>query len=209
MDREMPIGITATLRKLAGPLLALAWALFAVVSWMAWRSTGDFVVLLLFCVNTLFAVLFVCRRNSTAVTDNPKDWMVTVATVLLSFMLRVTATENVPALMASRALQAVGITIIIISLLSLGRSFGLIPANRGIKTRGLYTYVRHPLYSGEMLFYLGFTVGNASLANILLTLTIFVGLHLRARAEERLLQKDDVYTHYLRTVRFRFFPGVI
>jgi len=209
MDRERQTGIIAVLRKLAGPLLALAWALFAVVSWMAWRSTGDFVVLLLFCVNTLFAVLFVSRRNSTAVTDNPKDWMITAATILLSFMLRVSATENVPALMASRALQAVGVTIIIISLLSLGRSFGLVPANRGIKTKGLYTYVRHPLYSGEMLFYLGFAVGNPSLANILLMLSIFIGLHLRAGAEERLLQKDNIYTQYLKTVRFRFFPGLI
>jgi len=198
----------AVASNLVNPVLALMWALFAASTYLAWRQTHSVVALLLFFVNTLFAVLFVSRRSSRAVSENPKDWMVTAATILLSFTLRVKPVSVLPLIAVSQAVQAVSVTIILFSLCALGRSFGLIPANRGVKTGGMYHYVRHPLYAGELLFYLGFLVGNFSVFNAVVCACIFLGLNLRAGAEERLLKGDRSYLDYMRRVRFRFIPGL-
>jgi len=200
--------ILVILANLANPVLALMWAIFAASTWMTWTRTHSPVALILFCVNTLFAVLFITRRHSVDVTNDPKDWMITAATILLSFSLRVVGPNNVIAKAVSQAMQGVGVTLIFISLTELGRSFGLIPANRGIKTHGLYSWVRHPLYAGEMVFYLGFVLGNATVFNLVVFVCIGLGLNLRAAAEERLLKKDESYAEYFNRVRFRFIPGV-
>ena len=194
--------------NLANPALALMWAFFAISTYMAWRQTHSVVALLLFFVNTLFAVLFVLRRPSLAVSDNPKDWMITAATILLSLSLRVNGTHNIVLLAVSQAIQGVGVAVILLSLGALGRSFGLIPANRGVKTAGMYSYVRHPLYAGEVLFYIGFICGNFTAFNAVVCTCILLGLNVRAAAEERLLRNDEAYSHYMGHVRFRFFPGL-
>ena len=194
--------------NLVNPVLALMWAIFAMSTYASWRQTHSVVALLLFFVNTLFAVLFVSRRSSRAVSENPKDWMITAATILLSFSLRVHPTADVLLMAPSQAIQAAAVTIILFSISALGRSFGLIPANRGVKTGGMYLYVRHPLYAGELLFYLGFLIGNFSVFNAVVCLCIAVGLNLRAAAEERLLKQDQTYLEYMQRVRCRFIPGL-
>jgi protein-S-isoprenylcysteine O-methyltransferase Ste14 len=192
--------------NLANPVLALMWGIFAMSTYLTWLRTHAIVALLLFFVNTLFALLFVLRRHSVEVSENPKDWMITASTILLSFTLHVQQMGNIYALAVAQAIQGIGVTVILISLVALGRSFGLIPANRDIKTHSLYSYVRHPLYTGELLFYFGFLIGNLSWFNAFIVGCIFMGLNLRATAEERLLSHDKSYVSYLETVRFRFFP---
>jgi len=209
MQANLKKNLLVIAANLVNPVLALMWALFAASTYLAWRHTHSVVALLLFFVNTLFAVLFVSRRSSQAVSENPKDWMVTAATILLSFSLRVKPIHLLPVAAVSQAIQAVSVSIILFSLWALGRSFGLIPANRGVKTGGMYHYVRHPLYAGELLFYLGFLIGNFSVFNAIVCACIFLGLNLRARAEERLLSNDRSYLNYMQSVRFRFIPGVI
>lgn len=194
--------------NLVNPVLGLMWAIFAASTWMTWNRTHSVVALLLFCVNTLFAVLFITRRHSKAYSTEPKDWMITAATILLSFSLRVVGPSSRFAQGASQGIQGAAVMLILISLIALGRSFGLIPANRGVKTHSLYSWVRHPLYSGEILFYFGFVLGNITTLNVVIFTCIILGLAIRASAEERLLKKDQTYAEYLQRVRFRFFPGV-
>jgi len=208
MNANLKKTLLVVAANLVNPVLALMWALFAVSTYLAWRHTHSVVALLLFFVNTLFAVLFVSRRSSQAVSENPKDWMVTAATILLSFSLRVKPVDVLSLVAVSQAVQAASVSIILFSLWALGRSFGLIPANRGVKTGGMYRYVRHPLYAGELLFYLGFLIGNFSVFNAIVCACIFLGLNLRAGAEERLLKNDRDYFDYMHRVRFRFIPGL-
>ena len=47
--------------------------------------------------------------------------------------------------------------------LTLGRSFGLVPANRGVVIRGPYALVRHPIYSGYLITHLAFLVAHPTL----------------------------------------------
>ena len=65
-------------------------------------------------------------------------------------------------------LPQLGFCVILIGLilhlgakLNLRRSFGIVPADRGVKTLGLYAFVRHPMYLGYMVAHVGFLLGGA------------------------------------------------
>jgi protein-S-isoprenylcysteine O-methyltransferase Ste14/uncharacterized membrane protein (UPF0127 family) len=164
---------------------------------------------LLFLVNALFAVLFLIRRRATRVSDRPTDWAITLSTVLIVWGLRPGPPSPWPLSLPGHLLQGLGLILIPLSLISLGRSFGLIPADRGLVIRGPYRWMRHPMYTGEMLFYLGFGLVNPSARNLVLVAGLFLGLSLRALAEERLLGSDPRYRAYRERVSSRFFPLIL
>jgi protein-S-isoprenylcysteine O-methyltransferase Ste14 len=92
--------------------------------------------------------------------------------------------------------------------LSLGRSFGLAPANRGVVSSGVYRFVRHPIYLGYLITHVGFVLANPTPANICVLAAADLALMLRARCEEQTLAADDVYRNYMLRVRWRVVPGV-
>ena len=81
-------------------------------------------------------------------------------------------------------------------------------ANRGVKTAGLYSLVRHPAYTGYLVSYLGYVGENASLRNVVLLLLGTAAQLVRMSEEERMLSFDDAYRAYLRRVRHRLLPHV-
>ena len=84
----------------------------------------------------------------------------------------------------------VGLLIVIAGKLSLGRSFGLIPANRGIVSSGLYRVVRHPIYLGYLITHVAFLAANPTLWNVALLVVADIALLARAVCEEQTLAKD-------------------
>jgi len=103
-------------------------------------------------------------------------------------------------------LEFIGAILVLVGFLSLNRSFGLGPENRGIKSRGAYRVVRHPMYSGYVLAETGFFLNNLSLVNLAVLAASVLCLLLRMRAEERLLRGDHAYVEYARRVRWRLIP---
>ena len=94
--------------------------------------------------------------------------------------------DGLPTLLCE-AIQLGGVVFALVSLGTLGRSFGLVAANRGVKTGGPYGLVRHPAYTGYLIVYLGYVAEHPSLLNIgLLTLGTAFQL-VRIREEERVL----------------------
>jgi len=192
--------------------LAVDLALCALWGWFAygvirgWLDIGKPVKFGLFMVNTTFAYLFVARRPSKECSVLPKDWIVTVLTILLSFALAGFEGRGAALSHVSVAVQCVSVAMLFVAVCSLGRSFGLVPANRGVKVAGMYAYVRHPLYACELLFYTAFVLGHFCAVSALVLVGIGIGLHLRAGAEERLLSNDPQYRAYLEAVPYRFVP---
>ena len=79
----------------------------------------------------------------------------------------------------------------IAALLSLQRSFGIVPANRGIREGGLYRIVRHPLYAAELLVFLGVVLVTPTPWNILIwTIECGVQHHLDIVGDERTTNRD-------------------
>lgn len=99
-------------------------------------------------------------------------------------------------------------SITIVALLSLRRSFGVVAANRGVRTGGLYRFVRHPLYGSYIIGYVGFLLGNVTAWNMLLIVLMFMCQYLRTHAEERILLHDPIYQEYAVRVPYRFIPFV-
>src|SRR5260370_25569425 len=60
-------------------------------------------------------------------------------------------------------LQVAGALLAALAVISLGRSFGIVAANRGIRTGGPYRFVRPPLYSAYILTQIGYMPENPSL----------------------------------------------
>ncbi len=109
----------------------------------------------------------------------------------------------------SAFLQIFGIVWQIASKLSLGRSFGLLPANRGVVTRGTYRVVRHPIYLGYLIGHTGFLLASFSWYNLLLFMAMYFFQGLRVWEEERLLKDDPTYREYMLRTRYRLVPGII
>ena len=101
--------------------------------------------------------------------------------------------------------QGLGMAGLLASVWSLGRSFGIAPADRGLVTRGAYRIIRHPMYAAEMVFNVGFLLANPSWRNGGALLVIAVTQIARILREERVLAE---YAAYARQVRWRLIPWV-
>jgi protein-S-isoprenylcysteine O-methyltransferase Ste14/uncharacterized membrane protein (UPF0127 family) len=188
--------------------IAFLWGMFvnsAVSHWLAHSGILSFGLVL---VNTLLLFLFLTRRESKEISHFVPDWLIPIGTVGLSMILRPVPDTNAFLAVSSLVIQVAGIFFILSSLVSLGRSFGVIPANREIKRGGTYQLVRHPLYASELLFYLGFLLGNMSAFNTIAIVFILLGQIYRVFAEEKLLNKDQLYSEYMNNTKYRFLPGI-
>jgi protein-S-isoprenylcysteine O-methyltransferase Ste14 len=108
----------------------------------------------------------------------------------------------------AEAIAFAGAVVVLGALSSLNRSFGVAPENRGIKTRGLYRVVRHPMYLGYVLIYSGFVLGNVSWFNAFVLSATTLFLLMRLQAEERLLREDARYRTYAEETRWKLVPYV-
>jgi protein-S-isoprenylcysteine O-methyltransferase Ste14 len=151
---------------------------------------------------TLVAVFFVLREPNRKECSKWETVLAVGAVFLPMLLLRPTGSG---ASVAGSVIQGVALLGILVALVSLGRSFGIAPADRGLVTSGLYRWIRHPLYATETLFYVGFLVSNPSWRNAIgfvMSLAVHV---LRIHLEERILEG---YEGYARNVRWRMMPFV-
>src|SRR5262249_54851734 len=109
---------------------------------------------------------------------------------------------------ATAGLLAIGLIVVVVGKVTLGRSFGLVPANRGVVIAGPYAFVRHPIYSGYLVTHAAFLLAHPHVWNVLLVLSSDVALIVRALLEERVLDHDERYRAYCQRVGWHFVPGV-
>jgi protein-S-isoprenylcysteine O-methyltransferase Ste14 len=109
---------------------------------------------------------------------------------------------------AGFALQLAGTVFQLYGKLALGRSFGIVAANRGIVLSGPYRLVRHPIYLGYLVTHAGFLISNMSVRNVLVYVAAYFFQIARIYAEERILSEDGGYRDYLLRVRYRLIPGI-
>jgi protein-S-isoprenylcysteine O-methyltransferase Ste14 len=105
-------------------------------------------------------------------------------------------------------IQVFGILWQIYAKASLRRSFGILPANRGVVSRGAYRYLRHPMYFGYVIADIGFLITNFGIQNVIVYLVQLTLLVTRIQFEERLLSEDENYRAYRSAVRYRLIPKV-
>jgi protein-S-isoprenylcysteine O-methyltransferase Ste14 len=104
--------------------------------------------------------------------------------------------------------SATGLILVVAAKVTLGRSFGLIPANRGVVVEGPYKAMRHPIYAGYLVTHAAFLLGHPTLWNVSIVLVADVALVVRALLEERVLTQDPRYRRYCTAVNWHLVPGL-
>jgi protein-S-isoprenylcysteine O-methyltransferase Ste14 len=193
--------------------LASKIAIVTLFSSMAMRlaqdaaQTGHLTGLLLLASEGLVVALTVVRRTAGTVD---RTWSARLLTMFATFgppLVRPYSVAFAPE-SVTITISAIGLGIVVLGKLSLGRSFGLVPANRGIVCTGLYRFVRHPIYLGYLLTHVGFVAANPADWNLFILAAADIALMMRAVREERTLAQDPEYRDYMQRVRWRIVPGV-
>jgi len=96
----------------------------------------------------------------------------------------------------------------LVTLLTLGKLFGVRPAVRGLATGGPYRFVRHPMYLSYILADIGYNLEEWNFVTLLLVLVGWAALIYRIYAEERVLSQHSGWQSYAASVRSRLFPGL-
>ena len=174
--------------------------------WLAASKNLDAALLVI--SESLGVFLILTRRLATTVSTHPLDWGLSLVAVNAPLLAAPAAASTLIPSQFAAALMFAGMIVQISAKAALWRSYGLIPANRGVKTRGPYHFVRHPMYAGYTLTHIGFLLGFPSLQNLFLYLVTFLIEVARLMREELVLSKDPHYREYAAGVRYRLFPGV-
>jgi protein-S-isoprenylcysteine O-methyltransferase Ste14 len=186
-------------------------ALFTLLSYNLlgdFMRTGRITGLLLLVSEALVVVLTIVRRPARLIDRSIGAGIVTALSVAGPPLLRTADGAGLLPDLATALLSAIGLTIVIAGKLSLGRSFGIVPANRGVVTRGPYEHVRHPIYAGYLITHFAFVLAHPLPLNLLILLIADSALVVRALLEERVLGSDAEYLLYCRRVSWHLVPGV-
>jgi protein-S-isoprenylcysteine O-methyltransferase Ste14 len=172
-------------------------------------ATGHLTGLMLLASESLVIVLTLARRRATEVDRSVPAAIVTLVSAAGPPLMR--ADGSVVALapdMLTAAVSGLALLLIISGKLTIGRSFGLMPANRGVVVQGPYSAVRHPIYSGYLVAHVAFLAAHPSTWNIAVFAIADGALIIRALMEERVLAHDAGYRAYCTRVAWHLIPGV-
>ena len=185
-------------------LILLLW--LALVNRVA-HSLNGYAPLVLIS-ETAVMVFTLIRRPTGNISLRLGDWLLAITATAAPLMIQ-------PGLDMFPAIAPIGLALVLsgnvvqaLAKLSLRRSFGIAPANRGVKSDGLYRFVRHPMYAGYLAVHIGIMILMPSLFNLVLYTIGWWAQILRLRAEEALLSQDPAYVAFKAKVRYRLVPGV-
>ena len=189
-------------------LLAYGFAVSNLAAlWWADRSRWTLLLLLLTEGYTLMLVLLARPARFRDAT-----WAAVLLNLYAAFSYvlfdpRIT-TRLIPEL-AGVAFQVCGTLWQFAAKVVIGRSFGLLPALRGVVVAGTYRIVRHPIYLGYLVGHVGFLLVNFSWRNLIVLSVLYVVQVLRVRREEAILSRNSAdYRLYRQRVRWRLIPCI-
>jgi protein-S-isoprenylcysteine O-methyltransferase Ste14 len=182
--------------------------------WLVWRilrhylSEGGIANLALLPSEGLVVFFVLIRRRPTVVSRRWAEWLIALGATC-SVML------STPGICDPFLPAAVGVVLMVCGMvvqvhakIVLGRSFGCVPAHRGLKKSGPYMFVRHPMYAGYLLTHVAFLALNPTIWNLIVYLVCYSLQIPRILTEERLLLRDPEYRLYQAVVRYRLIPGL-
>jgi len=186
-------------------LLALMYGAFLYIFIKDFVEHGRLSSFLFVIVESLFVYMSLTRRPPVELSTFGPAWLFAYVGTFAPLLLHPSASGD---FVAGHVIQLAGILLIGFSIGALGRSFGLVAANRGVVTSGIYSYVRHPLYMAYFVNVAGVFINNMSRYNAVIIVVWIIAQLMRIQYEERLLRRDRVYTEYADRVRWRVIPCI-
>ena len=175
-------------------------------------ATGRCMTLLIALLfrNTSITLVFLLRRPSKLTSRNVGDWIAAAGGTFITYLYTSQAKPISPFVVPTAYIVMIVTAFLsTICIVNLGRSFGIVPANRGVKTDLFYGIVRHPLYSLYTIYDLAVISLAFSLHNCCICILHALFSYLRAKREENILVRDETYKQYVSKTRYMFLPGVL
>jgi protein-S-isoprenylcysteine O-methyltransferase Ste14 len=192
----------------ARAVVAGLYAQFSVKLFGDFLRTHNLTTLLLLVSELLVVVFTIFRRRAQVVDRAWTTRIVTALALVCPALLRPTDSGALVPDAASATILALGAGVVIAAKMTLGRSFGIAPANRGVVATGPYSIVRHPIYAGYLVTHIAFLAAHATTWNAAVLIVSDTCLIIRASFEERILSNDAQYRQYCHRVSWRLLPGV-
>jgi protein-S-isoprenylcysteine O-methyltransferase Ste14 len=169
--------------------------------------TGQAIGLVFVIQQVWVAVVFVARRAPRTVSRRALDWIAAYAGWFTSFLVRPGGYHPAWGITVGFWVQVVGLLLWAWSFSKLARSYGIVPADRGLVTGGAYAIVRHPVYSAYVVGGIGYLMQSLSVRNAVVEMIALSWQLVRIRAEERHLE-SPAYAAYRARVPWRLCPGL-
>jgi protein-S-isoprenylcysteine O-methyltransferase Ste14 len=199
----------ARLRDLgARAAVGVLFALLSISLLADFMRTGRVTGLMLLVSEALVVVLMVVRRRTGRVDRSAPAAIVTALSIAGPPLLRPAHLMPLAPDPVTVSMSAAGQLVVIVGKIALGRSFGIVPANRGVVAGGPYAIVRHPIYAGYLVTHLAFVMAHPRPMNAAIVLVADAALVVRALLEERVMAEDAQYRVYCRRVAWHLVPGV-
>ena len=164
----------------------------------AWQSPS--ILAWLYAFHNLLLAWFYARREPAKKYDRVGLWLGMIAALLPTTV----HVGSSPRYLLLPGLAGYGL--ILWSLATLGKRFGIAPADRGLTCRGPYQFIRHPMYLGELVFREALLFSST---NLVLDVALFAFLTtiqcVRILREERWISG---YPCYAKLVRWRLLPRI-
>ena len=165
---------------------------------------------LVMVAETAIVIFVLARRPTEAISLRLGDWLLAITATFTPMLIQPVDT---PAALHALIPLGIGLAVVgnmvqIAAKLFLRRSFGIAPANRGVKTDGMYKLVRHPMYAGYLLVHIGILLLMPTVLNFVIYAIGWWAQILRLLAEERLLSEDPAYRDFCTKTRWRLIPGI-
>jgi protein-S-isoprenylcysteine O-methyltransferase Ste14 len=165
-------------------------------------------VLLLAISECLPVLLVIIRRQGQVTREVYPALLAFIGTAAPLLVRPVTGDAALIPITIVAGIMTAGVFINVCAKVALWRSFGLAPANRGVRAGGPYRYVRHPMYLGYFVTQVGFLLANPSIANLTVYMVAWTVQLIRIREEEKFLMQDESYRQLANRVQFRLIPGL-
>jgi isoprenylcysteine carboxyl methyltransferase (ICMT) family protein YpbQ len=176
---------------------ALSWSLFGLAN-IVWLSGA-----------AIMGMLSFVRTPPRSTMVNARTIAATAGMLFLPCFMRPVGNSSGRLALAGVALELFGIALTQVARVYMGRSFGILPANRGVVSKGPFSSIRHPIYFGWLALSIGYAMSYPTARNIVLIASTLPFMVWRIEQEETHLSEDPEYRTYERRVRFRLWPGVI
>jgi protein-S-isoprenylcysteine O-methyltransferase Ste14 len=174
-----------------------------------WVDPSRLTVLLLLLTEGYTLMLVLLARRASLRDLAPLTVAATMYAAFFFVLLDARDTAHLVPEWAGVLLQVCGTAWQFSAKFFLGRSFGLLPAQRGPVLNGPYRVVRHPIYFGYLIGHIGFLLANFSWHNAAVLALLYVAQVHRIRREEAVLAATSAdYRAYQQRVRWRLLPFV-
>jgi protein-S-isoprenylcysteine O-methyltransferase Ste14 len=221
----MKTGVQATASSVFG-LIVLSALVFLPAGtlnyWQAW------VFIATFMVATIFPSIYIARTNPAALQrrmhGGPRAeartlqkilitgaWLGLLALLVISAYDHRMGWSSVPAwvCLLGDVLLATGLGIAMLVVIQNGYAAATVTVETGqtVVSGGVYTFVRHPMYVGNMIMMVGVPLALGSYWGLVFVVPGVVALVLRILDEEKLLTHELAgYREYTQRVRYRLVP---